>query len=180
MDKVRLDELVVSQGIAPSREKARRLILAGEVSVDGQMVTKAGTLVAPESTVQIRAGMPYVSRGGEKLAHALRVFNLDPKGMVAADVGASTGGFTDCLLQHGASRVYALDVGRGQLAWKLRQDERVIVREQTNVRYLESLQELVNLVVIDVSFISLRLILPVVINWLLPGGAGSRAGQAAV
>ncbi len=168
MVKKRLDELVCERGLSESRERARRLILAGEVKVNGQMLTKAGTLVADDSNIEIEAALPFVSRGGIKLDHALRVFHVDVSGMVAADVGASTGGFTDCLLQRGALRVYALDVGRGQLAWKLRQDKRVIVQEHVNVRYLQSLAESIDIAVIDVSFISLKLILPAVASWLQP------------
>ncbi|MHB9033450.1 MAG: TlyA family RNA methyltransferase [Anaerolineae bacterium] len=170
MSKERLDELVYRRGLAESREKARRLILAGKVKVAGELGTKAGMLIAEDKDITVEASSPFVSRGGSKLEHALRVFNLNVNGWLAADVGASTGGFTDCLLQNGARKVYALDVGRGQLAWKLRQDSRVIAREQVNVRYLTQLEELVDLVVIDVSFISLQLILPVVANWLREDG----------
>lgn len=170
MARVRLDVLVYQRGLAESREKARRLILAGQVLVAGHVATRASTLVDPEVDVVVRQGLPYVSRGGLKLEHALSVFHIDPAGWVVADVGASTGGFTDCLLQRGAARVYAIDVGYGQLDWRLRQDPRVVVMERTNARYLEALPEAVQLVTVDVSFISLRLILPQVKRWLGPGG----------
>lgn len=170
MSRVRLDVLVHQRGLTESREKARNLILAGQVLVAGQVVTRAGALVDPGVEIVIRQGLPYVSRGGLKLEHALDVFKIDPKGWIAADVGASTGGFTDCLLQRGAARVYAIDVGYGQLDWRLRQDSRVVVMERTNARYLEALPEPVQLVTIDVSFISLRLILPQVKRWLAPSG----------
>lgn len=170
MVRSRLDQLLHERGYTPSREKARALILAGEVLVNGAMVDKAGAEVDADADIQIQQGPPYVSRGGLKLEAALGVFSIDPTGRVAADVGASTGGFTDCLLQRGAARVYAIDVGRAQLVWSLRQDPRVVVMERTNARYLEQLPEPVDLVTIDVSFISLRLILPKVRQWLAPGG----------
>ncbi|MHB1356351.1 MAG: TlyA family RNA methyltransferase [Anaerolineae bacterium] len=170
MSRIRLDELILSRGLTESREKARRLILAGEVRVNGQVADKAGALVAEDAIVDLAVSPPYVSRGGLKLEHALHEFSINVTGMVAADVGASTGGFTDCLLQHDAARVYALDVGHGQLDWRLRQDPRVIVREKANVRYIMSLEEPIEFVSIDVSFISLRMILPVISNWLAPAG----------
>jgi len=170
MSGIRLDALLVCRGLAPSREKARRLILAGQVFVDGQRIEKAGARVAEAAAVEVRLGLPYVSRGGLKLEHALRVFAIEPEGRVVADVGASTGGFTDCLLQHGATRVYAIDVGYGQLDWELRQHPRVVVMERTNARHLDALPEPVSLVTIDVSFISLRLILPQVRKWLAAEG----------
>lgn len=170
MKGVRLDTLLHSRGLAPSREKARRLILAGQVFVDGQRVDKGGARVDDSADVEVRQGLPYVSRGGLKLEHALGAFGIDASGLVAADVGASTGGFTDCLLQRGAAKVYAIDVGYGQLDWGLRHDPRVVVMERTNARHLEALPELVSLVTIDVSFISLTLILPQVGRWLAPGG----------
>lgn len=166
MTKSRLDLLLIEKGLLESRNKAQALIMAGKVSVDGQIVTKAGTRVAEDAEITIKEGLPYVSRGGVKLAAALDSFNINPKGAICADVGASTGGFTDVLLQRGAARVYAIDVGYGQLAWKLRQDERVIVMERTNARKLKALPEPVNWAVIDASFISLTLILPAVIRWL--------------
>jgi 23S rRNA (cytidine1920-2'-O)/16S rRNA (cytidine1409-2'-O)-methyltransferase len=168
--KERLDKLLVDRGLVATRAKARGMIMAGEVTVNGQRVDKAGTPIPLDATIELAETMPYVGRGGYKLAAALDAFGVDPAGRVCADVGACTGGFTDVLLQRGAARVYALDVGQGQLDWKLRQDERVTVMERTNARYVESLAEPVSLVVIDVSFISLRLILPAVARWLSPGG----------
>ncbi len=167
---VRLDVLLHELGLAESREQAKRLILAGEVLVDGLVVDKAAALVAPEATITIREPLPYVSRGGVKLAHALDAFAVDVHGLVAADLGASTGGFTDCMLQRGAVRVYAIDVGYGQLHWRLRQDPRVVVMERVNARYLQSLPEQVDLVTIDASFISLRLLLPAAARVLAKGG----------
>lgn len=142
--------------------------MAGEVRVDGQVVDKPGHKVSTTAQLEVAEPLPYVSRGGYKLAGALAAFGLDVRGRVCADVGACTGGFTDVLLQNGASRVYAIDVGYGQLEWKLRQDERVVVMERTNARYVESLAEPVNFVCIDVSFISLKHILPAVQKWLMP------------
>ena len=164
--KQRLDVLLFERGLVPSRTKARGMIMAGEVQVDGVLVDKPGMAVHADAEIEIKAKARYVSRGGEKLAGALDVFPLDVTGRIAADVGASTGGFTDCLLQHGVARVYAIDVGYGQLDYRLRQDERVIVMERTNARYLESLPEQVNLAVADASFISLRLLLPAMSRWL--------------
>src|SRR5438094_1854250 len=158
--RVRLDELLVQRGHAPSREKARALILAGRVDIPGVSVAKPGQLVPENLAVQVGVAEPFVSRGGLKIAHALDRFALDPRDRICADLGASTGGFTDCLLQHGARRVYAIDVGYGQLHWKLRNDPRVIVMERTNARFLESLPERPQLTTIDASFISLRLLLP--------------------
>jgi 23S rRNA (cytidine1920-2'-O)/16S rRNA (cytidine1409-2'-O)-methyltransferase len=168
--RVRLDTLLHERDLVASREQGRRLILAGEVTVDGQLVDKPGTRVRADAQLHIREKPPYVGRGGLKLEAALDRFPVRPQGAVAADVGASTGGFTDCLLQRGAARVYAIDVGYGQLDWNLRQDSRVVVMERTNARYLESLPEPVDLVVIDVSFISLELILPQARGWLQPDG----------
>lgn len=171
-NRIRLDRLVVERGLAVSREQARALILAGQVLVEDQVVTKAGTLVPATARIACLAPPPYVSRGGQKLAAALAHFAVSVTGAVAMDVGAATGGFTDCLLQHGAARVYAIDVGYGQLDWRLRQDPRVVVLERTNIRFLprEAIPEPVDLVVIDVSFISLRLVLPAVLPFLRPGG----------
>ena len=166
--KKRLDVLLVERGLVKSREKARRLVMAGKVRVGDRVVTKPGTFVVPDAPLTVKELPRYVSRGGLKLEAALRAFDIDPAGKVALDVGASTGGFTDCLLQHGARRVYAVDVGYGQLAWKLRQDPRVVVMERTNIRYLESLPEPVDIATIDVSFISLRLVLPAVVRLLKP------------
>jgi 23S rRNA (cytidine1920-2'-O)/16S rRNA (cytidine1409-2'-O)-methyltransferase len=168
--KLRLDLLLVQHGLAESRQRAQGLIMAGQVSVNQQVVDKPGTKVSEESEVTVASSLPYVSRGGYKLEAALDAFDLDVSGLTVADVGASTGGFTDCILQHGARRVYAIDVGYGQLAWKLRQDPRVSIMDRTNARYLESLPEPVDLATIDVSFISLRLVLPAVVGWLRPGG----------
>ena len=168
--KKRLDILLVERGVIESREKARRLILAGEVTVNGRVVDKPGTFVPANALVEIKELPRYVSRGGIKLEAALKTFGVNPRGKVALDVGASTGGFTDCLLQFGAVKVYAVDVGYGQLAWKLRQDPRVVVLERTNIRYLESLPEPVDIATIDVSFISLRLVLPAVLRLLKPPG----------
>lgn len=167
--KDRLDKLLVDRGLAETRARARAYIMAGEVRVNGERVDKAGTQVAVDSRIEVAAPLPYVSRGGYKLAGAIDHFGIHVEERVCADAGSSTGGFTDVLLQAGARRVYAIDVGQGQLHWKLRQDERVIVRERTNARYLESLPELIDLVVIDVSFISLKLILPAVGKWLATG-----------
>jgi 23S rRNA (cytidine1920-2'-O)/16S rRNA (cytidine1409-2'-O)-methyltransferase len=171
--KQRIDVLVVERGLADSRTEAQRLVMAGEVMVDGQPVSKPGTRVPVEARLEVAARMPYVSRGGLKLEAALDAFGVQVEGRVAADVGASTGGFTDCLLQRGARRVYAIDVGYGQLAWSLRQDERVVVMERTNARHLERLPEPIHLVTVDVSFISLTLILPRVRDWLAPADSGS-------
>jgi 23S rRNA (cytidine1920-2'-O)/16S rRNA (cytidine1409-2'-O)-methyltransferase len=144
--------------------------MAGEVTVDERIVDKPGTRVPLGAEITLAAGLPYASRGGTKLAAALDQFDLDVSGLTVADVGASTGGFTDCLLQRGATRVYAIDVGYGQLAWKLRNDPRVVVMERTNARYLHRLPEEISLATIDVSFISLRLIIPPVLGWLGPAG----------
>jgi 23S rRNA (cytidine1920-2'-O)/16S rRNA (cytidine1409-2'-O)-methyltransferase len=171
--KVRLDQLVFDKGIAPSRERARALILAGQITVNGQPATKAGTQVATEAEVTLIApDHPYVGRGGVKLAHALDAFAIDVAGRDALDIGASTGGFTDVLLQRGAARVVALDVGHGQIDWTLRNDSRVVVVEGFNARRLTlaDLPGTVDIVVIDVSFISLRQILPVVPPLLKPRG----------
>ncbi|MDQ7028445.1 MAG: TlyA family RNA methyltransferase [Ardenticatenia bacterium] len=168
--KERLDVLLVRRGLAESRTRAQRLIMAGEVSVDGRAVAKPGVRVPLDAQVTVRRRPPYVSRGGLKLSAALDRFGLHPAGLVVADVGASTGGFTDVLLQRGAARVYAIDVGYGQLAWKLRQDPRVVVMERTNARRVEALPEQVDLVTVDVSFISLRLILPSARKWLRTDG----------
>ena len=167
--KIRLDRLLVERGLSPTREKAQALVLSGAVLIDGLPVDKAGTLVAPGAAVRLRGeNHPYVSRGGVKLKGALDAFGLDVRGRVALDVGASTGSFTDCLLQGGVSKVYALDVAYGQLAWKLRRDARVVPIERTNIRHFDGsiLTEHVDLVTIDVSFISLRQVLPAVLNLL--------------
>ena len=169
--KVRLDRLLVERGLAASREKAQALILAGQVLVDGNKAAKSGHAVVPHAALSV-AGSPqkYVSRGGLKLEAALDRWAIDVQGKVCLDVGASTGGFTDCLLQRGAGRVYAVDVGTGQLDWRLRRDARVAVRERTNARYLawEAVGEPVDLVTCDVSFISVTLILPALAQFLRP------------
>ncbi len=170
MAKFRLDVLLTKKGMVESRAKAQALIMAGKVRVNGVAATKAGTHVDEGASVDLARELPYVSRGGQKLAEALDAFLLDPTGLVCADVGASTGGFTDVLLQRGAARVYAIDVGYGQLAWKLRQDQRVIVMERTNARYLDALPETVNLVTIDASFISLTKLLPAIVQWFAAEG----------
>lgn len=172
--KERLDVLLVERGLAPSRAKAQALVLAGQVVVDDQRADKPGSLVAVGAALRLKGEvLRYVSRGGLKLERALEHFHLDVSGAVAADIGASTGGFTDCLLQRGAVRVHALDVGYGQLHEKLRTDPRVISRERVNARYLtdEDLPENVEVLVIDVSFISVRLVLPAVLPKLKEGGA---------
>lgn len=168
----RVDVLLTQRGLAPSRERARALIMAGEVQVNGATASKAGELVAPDASIELvgpNAELRFVSRGGLKLERALDTFALDPTACVALDVGASTGGFTDLLLRRGARRVYAVDVGHGQLAWALRSDPRVVVMERTNIRHLASLPEPIECAVIDVSFISLRLVLPAVAALLAPG-----------
>ncbi len=170
MKKKRLDVLLVERGLAPSREKGQRLIMAGEVRVNGTLSDKPGRRVPTNAEITVEQGLPYVSRGGLKLEAALDHFALDVTGWTVADVGASTGGFTDCMLQRGARRVYAIDVGYGQLAWSLRQDARVAVIERTNARYLEALPEPVDLITIDASFISLKLLLPTAVKWLRPAG----------
>ena len=172
VNKERLDVALVRRGLTPSRERARALIMAGQVLVAGHLVDKPGTLISLDaecSLKEIPDELKYVSRGGLKLEKALATFGLNPDGLVALDVGASTGGFTDCLLRHGAKRVYALDVGQGQLAWTLRNDPRVEVMEHTNIRYLNSLPESMQCITIDVSFISLRLVLPALVPLLTPG-----------
>ncbi len=171
--KQRLDVVIADRGLAPSRSRAQALILAGKVRVDGEMETKAGTQIVPEATIEIIApDHPWVSRGALKLAAALDEFEISPQGVDCLDVGASTGGFTDLLLARGARRVIALDVGRGQLDWRLRNDERVIVMEGINARHLASvdLPFSVGLATIDVSFISLRLVVPAVMQHLDAGG----------
>ena len=170
--KLRLDRLMVDRGLVESREKAQVLIMAGEVTVSGQKAAKPGQLVPEDAPVELLARPPYVSRGGLKLAEAIRHFAIDPAGMVCLDIGASTGGFTDVLLQNGALRVHAVDVGTGQLAWSLRTDPRVILHERLNARTLtfEDVGEPADLLVCDVSFISVTLILPAALPLLKPGG----------
>jgi len=171
--KRRIDVLLVELGLAPSRQKAQALILAGEVLANDRPVAKPGDLVSPDASIRVRNDpVPYVSRGGVKLAGALDAFGISPAGLVCLDVGISTGGFTDCLLQRGAVKIFGIDVGRGQLAWKLRQDPRVVLFEDTNIRHFDpaALGQQVDLAVVDVSFISLTLVLPVVFHALKPGG----------
>lgn len=172
MAKQRLDILLVERGLAESREKAQRLILSGAIRVDGQVADKAGRPCTVDVLIEVSAKDRFVSRGGGKLEAAFDAFTLDVTGKVCADIGASTGGFTDCLLQHGAAKVYAVDVGKGQLDWRLRNDPRVVVREQLNARYLSErdIPDPFQFAVIDVSFISLTLILPPVTNLIEPGG----------
>lgn len=167
-EKQRLDVVVHERGLAATRAKARGMIMAGEILVDGAAVDKPGTMVRSDVSIEVKSKPRFVSRGGEKLAGALADFQFDVSGRICADVGASTGGFTDCLLQNGAARVYAIDVGYGLIDYTLRQDSRVILMERTNARYVEQLDEPVSLVVVDASFISLRLLLPVIKGWLTP------------
>ncbi|MGD1098199.1 MAG: TlyA family RNA methyltransferase [Bryobacteraceae bacterium] len=171
--KIRVDQLVVERGLAESREKAHALILAGQVSVGGRRDRKPGESVPIDSAVEVIEKMPYVSRGGWKLAAALDHFSIDVTGRVCLDVGSSTGGFTDCLLQRGAARVWSLDVGHGQLDWRLRNDPRVVVREGVNARYMrpEDFPEKFSLAVCDASFISATLLVPAIASLLEPGGA---------
>ena len=172
MAKQRLDVLLVARGLFPSREKAQRAIMAGDVTLPERIADKPGLQVAEDAVLTVRTTEKYVGRGGLKLEEALAAFSVDCAGAVCLDVGASTGGFTDCLLQHGAAKVYAIDVGHSQLAWKIRDDPRVEVREHLNARYLttEHVPEQVELCVLDVSFISLTLVLPVAMALVRPGG----------
>jgi 23S rRNA (cytidine1920-2'-O)/16S rRNA (cytidine1409-2'-O)-methyltransferase len=175
VEKTRLDILLAQRGLAESRSLAQKLIMAGDVRVDGQVVADPSRKVAADALLALEKGPRFVSRGGEKLEPALLDFGLtDLTGWVCADVGASTGGFTDCLLQHGALKVYAIDVGYGILHWKMRSDPRVVVMERTNARHVESLPEIPALVTVDASFISLRILLPVIRAWFGPQG---QAGQ---
>lgn len=165
MKKVRLDQLVFDLGLTESRERAKTTVMSGLVFVDGKRIDKPGTQVSPDSKIEVKgSAIPYVSRGGLKLEKALKVFHIDPTGMHCIDCGASTGGFTDVLLKNGAEKVFAVDVGYGQLAWSLRQDERVVNMERTNIRYIspEQIPEALDLAVADLSFISLKLVLPAI------------------
>jgi len=167
--KQRLDLVLVDKGLAPSRQRARALIMAGKILVNSLAAVKAGTLISADDSIELKGGdIPYVSRGGLKLEGALNEVNLDITDCTCLDVGASTGGFTDCLLQNGAARVYAVDVGYGQLAWKLRQDPRVVAIERTNIRHMsfEMIPETVDIATIDVSFISLKIVVPAVMGFL--------------
>ncbi len=170
MTKIRVDLALVEAGLVESRSQAQKLVMAGQVRVNGELVHQSSQRVEAGAKITLDQGPAFVSRGGEKLEAALQAFEIQPAGSICADIGASTGGFTDCLLQQGASRVYAIDVGRGQLHWKLRQDARVVPLEGQNIRYLEALPERVDLVVVDVSFISVGLVLPVIADLIRPGG----------
>lgn len=170
MPKVRLDVLLVEKGLADSRAKAQALIMAGQVRVADQVALKPATTVQPDAVLTVDMGPRYVSRGGEKIEGALDTFKIDVAGFACADVGSSTGGFTDCLLQRGAKKVYAIDVGKGILHWKLRNDPRVVVMEETNARFVESLPEKIDFVTVDASFISLRTLLPVIKKWNVESG----------
>jgi 23S rRNA (cytidine1920-2'-O)/16S rRNA (cytidine1409-2'-O)-methyltransferase len=172
MAKERLDVLLVKRGLCPSREKAQRVIMAGGIFSGGTRLDKPSQTFSDDTPLEVRAADRYVGRGGHKLEAALQKFAIDPSGWMCLDVGASTGGFTDCLLQHGAAKVYALDVGHGQLDWKIRNDPRVVVMEHCNARRLQpgDLPEKVRLAVADVSFISLTLVLPPVADVLTDGG----------
>lgn len=165
LKKIRLDVALVERGLTDSRDMAQRLIRAGEVRVDDQVIDTPAKPIHPDARLEVAQPPKYVSRGGFKLEGALDSFGVDPAGLICADVGSSTGGFTDCLLQRGAAKVYALDVGANQLHWKLRNNPRVVIMEKVNVRHLEALPEPIDLAVIDVSFISLELILPKVFGW---------------
>ena len=180
MPKIRLDLLLVERGLAESRAKAQALIMAGQVRVAGQVVDRAASNFPNDADVTVDRGPRFVSRGGEKLDAALAAFPVEVSGRVCADVGASTGGFTDCLLQHGAAKVYDIDVGKGILHWKLRTDARVVVMEETNARYVGKLPEPVSLATIDASFISLKILLPVVKGWLPSPPAPSPMGEGGV
>jgi 23S rRNA (cytidine1920-2'-O)/16S rRNA (cytidine1409-2'-O)-methyltransferase len=170
--KIRLDKLLFDKGLVESREKAKALILAGEVMVNGMKADKAGMLASPDDALEILKKMPYVSRGGLKLKHAIDTFGIDLKEKIAMDIGASTGGFTDCLLQHGAKKVYAIDVGYGQIDLKLRNDARVAMLEKTNIRYLDknAVPDIIDVTTIDVSFISLLKVLPKALEFLKESG----------
>ena len=170
MSKVRLDVLLVEKGLADSRAKAQALIMAGQVRVADQVALKPATMVQPDATLTVDMGPRFVSRGGEKLDGALETFAIDVTGFTCADVGSSTGGFTDCLLQRGAIKVHAIDVGKGILHWKLRNDPRVVVMEETNARFVESLPEKIDFVTVDASFISLKTLLPVIKKWKVERG----------
>lgn len=172
LKKIRLDKLLFEKGLIESRERAKALILEGNVLVNGIVIDKAGAAVSSDAALTLKDKMPYVSRGGLKLEHAITHFNIDVKGKTAMDAGASTGGFTDCLLQNEAMKVYAIDVGYGQFSWSLRNDNRVILIEKTNIRYLDRafIQDEIDIAVIDVSFISLLKVIPKIIEFLKPKG----------
>jgi 23S rRNA (cytidine1920-2'-O)/16S rRNA (cytidine1409-2'-O)-methyltransferase len=171
LKKRRLDIAIFERGLAASREKARGMIMAAEVKVNGVIQDKPGYRITPSDVITLKAKPRFVSRGGEKLEGALHDFDFSVAGLICADIGASTGGFTDCLLQNGAAKIFAIDVGYGQLDYTLRSDDRVVVMERTNARYLEALPEYVDLIVVDASFISLRLLVPTCVKWLKPDGS---------
>ncbi|MBI5674681.1 MAG: TlyA family RNA methyltransferase [Nitrospirae bacterium] len=170
--KIRLDKLLFDKGLVESREKAKALILAGDIKVNGLTVDKAGMSVRSDAALEILKKMPYVSRGGLKLKHAIDTFGINVKDKIAMDIGASTGGFTDCLLQHGAKKVYAIDVGYGQIDLKLRNDARVVLLEKTNIRYLDknAVPDIIDIIAIDVSFISLLKVIPKALEFLKASG----------
>ena len=172
LKKIRLDKLLFDKGLAESRERAKALILEGSVQVNGTAVDKAGSLVSPDDAVVVTNKMPYVSRGGLKLEHAIKEFSIDLKDKTAMDVGASTGGFTDCLLQYGAKKVYAIDVGYGQFSYALRKDDRIELFERTNIRYFDRdlISDEIDIATVDVAFISLLKVLPKVLEFLSPRG----------
>ena len=176
----RIDALLVERGLVQSRQQAQAILLAGDIRVDGATITRPGALVAPGALIEVLQRPRFVSRGGDKLAHALETFHIDPAGLTCADLGASTGGFTDCLLQNGARRVYAVDVGYGILDYGLRNDERVVVMERTNARDLQPLPDACDLAVFDLSFIGVEKVIPAACRSLKPGGRASRSAQAAV
>ncbi len=178
--KIRLDLLLVERGLAESRSLAQRLIMAGQVRVDGEVMLRAAASLPSDVRLTVEHRPKFVSRGGEKLEAALQAFNLNIETFICADVGASTGGFTDCLLQHGAARVYSIDVGHGILDWKLRRDPRVVVMEGSNARLINSLPEPMQVITIDVSFISLKILLPVVRDWLFKEGDDNQHLQGKV
>lgn len=180
VSKIRLDLLLVERGLAVSRSLSQRLIMAGQVRVNGEVALRAAANVPSDAHLEVEHGPQFVSRGGEKLEAALKAFEVDVAGRTCADVGSSTGGFTDCLLQHGAARVYAIDVGHGLLDWKLRRDPRVVVMESTNARYVKSLPEAIELITMDVSFISLKILLPVVRAWLIKDGDDDQSPTGSV
>ena len=182
-EKIRLDKLLLDRGLVPSRERAQALILAGKILVDDQKISKAGTLVLPSAEIRfLGEDLKYVSRGGLKLEKAIDHWQIEVNGLTCLDVGTSTGGFADCLLQHGAARVICVDTGHGQIAFQLRQDPRVRLLEKTNARYLtrEQLGEIVDLIAVDVSFISATLVLPAVISAAFPQESASRSGRRVV
>ena len=168
MPKIRLDVLLVERGLAELRAKAQAMIMAGQVRIADQVALKPATAISADSVLTVDPGPRFISRGGEKLDAALEAFGMDVSGLICADVGASTGGFTDCLLQRGALKVYAIDVGKGILHWKLRNDPRVVVMEETNARFVETLSEQIAVATVDASFISLKILLPVVKRWMFP------------